>query len=645
MNSSNSGPRERSASHSRRGVTAVEVVIVVAVIGLLLSLLWPWIVSVRELARRSSCQSNLRLLGTALSSYHGVHGRLPVAGVWTTRQLDSLALNHSRRVDLYTQSNWALSLLPFAGEDKLAAQLHSDLLIAAPENEAIRNSRPPIMKCPSDTFNTEGNPYRLTPDSSTSITFARGNYAINGGSHCPKDGSGTTSLRTGDEAHLVMDRSTREFRYWGNGIAGFNVSFSLDDFENGTGSLVAIEEVRAGVHAIDPRGVWALGQIGGSVTWAHGVNGDAYGPNNPHPKSDDLLDGDLINQTIGAEQLSNLGMPCVNYINFNSQAAARSMHPGGINLLMVDGAARFVSDAIDPGLWHVMHSRETPRTLLKGDLDALIAESMIAREKPSSDRAAAAPDHEVGPSSVNSLGMEFVLIPAGEFEMGMPDRGNDYDLPVEVPQHTVRLSKSYYLGIHEVTRSQYSQVMGTTSADGRADSTEEAGAGSFPMVQVTWNDAEEFCRRLSAMTAEKSAGRRYRLPTEAEWEYACRAGSRTPYQWSTSRRLSDDSGDAAGIAPPLPLCPVGSYPPNPFGLYDLRGNAWEWCADWFDRGYYARSPKTDPQGPHLGYLKVIRGSDWTFIGEGCKLSYAVLPSWKSNPFVGFRVVCDIGPNN
>ncbi len=640
MNDSTSRTSGTSGSRLRSGITAVEVVIVLAVIGLLLSLLWPWIVSVREVARRRSCQQNLRRLGTALGSYHDVHGHLPAAAVWTTGQLDSLALNHSRRFDLFTQSNWALSLLPFAGETKLASQFHSDLLIAAPGNETVRNSHPPIMKCPSDTFNSAENPYRFSPDSRNSITFARGNYAINGGSHCPKDGPGTTSFRTGDAAHLIMDRATREFRYWGNGVAGFNVSFSLDDFENGAGSLVAIEEIRAGVHPIDPRGIWANGQIGGSVTWAHGVNGDAYGPNNRHRKSDDLLDGDLLNNTVGAETLMKLGMPCVDYVNFNSQATARSMHPGGVNLLMVDGAVRFVSDAIDPGLWHVMHSRETPRSLLSGDLDALIADSMIQREKSPPGREATAGERTAGAIRVNSIGMEFVQIPAGEFEMGLPDQGNDGDLPPETPRHTVRLTNSFGLGLHEVTRSQYLHVMGTNPAAVQSDDSPD---GSLPVVLVTWHEADEFCRRLSAMDAEQSAGRRYRLPTEAEWEYACRAGSRTPYHWSASRLAGDASGEAAGIAPPLPLLPVGSYPSNPFGLYDMRGNAWEWCDDWFDRDYYGWSPASNPRGPQIGYVKVVRGSDWTFIGEGCKLSYAALPAWKSNPFVGFRVACDISP--
>ena len=92
--------------------------------------------------------------------------------------------------------------------------------------------------------------------------------------------------------------------------------------------------------------------------------------------------------------------------------------------------------------------------------------------------------------------------------------------------------------------------------------------------------------------------------------------------------------------PPLPGVKVGSYPANEFGLHDMRGNVWEWCADWFDRGYYSRSPRDDPQGPAAGYLKVVRGGDWIFVGEVCRINYPIMSPWQRSPFVGFRVVCE-----
>jgi len=131
-----------------------------------------------------------------------------------------------------------------------------------------------------------------------------------------------------------------------------------------------------------------------------------------------------------------------------------------------------------------------------------------------------------------------------------------------------------------------------------------AKADELPVENVSWNDAEEFCRKLSALPKEIAAGRHYRLPTEAEWEYACRAGKSEAYNWHSSRPAADDSGENSGISPSLPITPVGSYRRNPFGLYDMRGNVWEWTADWFDRSYYSRSPVNNPQGPAEGYMKV-----------------------------------------
>ncbi|MEZ6132681.1 MAG: SUMF1/EgtB/PvdO family nonheme iron enzyme [Planctomycetaceae bacterium] len=601
----------------------------------------PFLLSAREASRRSACQNNLRQLAAGMNDFHKSNEHLPPAAVWSTEALHSLALHRSRRFDLFTHENWAQLLLPFLNQSELASQFQRDLPIGAAENEQGRTTRLPLMSCPSDTFNNPDNPYTLELDSQRSISFARGNYAVNGGTHCFNEGEGSTAYLTGDNAHLQVSPKTREFRFWGNGIAGFNVHFTYDDFENGTANLVALEELRAGVHSIDPRGAWAVGQIGGSVTWAHGVNGDAYGPNNQHPKSDDLLYGDRLNQVVGAEFLKNSQMPCVSYIDLNFQATSRSMHPGGVNVATVDGAVRFVSDAIDPGLWHVIHSRETPANVISEDLETVIARSLDIPDRINATSGISHPGTDSQPVIENSLGMKFVLLPAGEFEMGQADRGNSHDLPEESPQHRVRLSNAFYMGVHEVTRQQYDHaVVSDTESSNSGQSTETQ---SLPAVQVTWHDAADFCAKLSALPDEQAAGRRYRLPTEAEWEYACRGGDEAPYDWSGERRPNDSSGDAAGIKPPLPVCAVGSYAPNGFGLYDMRGNVWEWCNDWFARDYYSRSPVQDPQGPEFGYVKVVRGGCWTFVGELCKLSYPMMLPWKSSPFVGFRVVCELHP--
>ncbi|MCX7397705.1 MAG: SUMF1/EgtB/PvdO family nonheme iron enzyme [Planctomycetales bacterium] len=624
----------------RAGLTRIEVLLVFFGMALLISLFWPLILSAREISRHHACQNRLRQLGVALNSYHEMHRVLPPAAVWSTEHLQSLALHKSRRIDLYVKTNWAQALLPHANEMPLASMFDTNRLTAAPENEKARNTRLPLMSCASDAYSTAENPFVFQPDRRNSVSYARGNYAINGGTHCFNDGPGSTAFLTGDHSHLEMSHSPRTFRFWGNGIAGFNVSFSYDDFTNGAASLVALEEVRAGVHAIDPRGVWALGHIGGSVTWAHGVNGDAYGPNSQHPKSDDLLNGTKLHQTLGSEFLKTERIPCVSYIDLNYQAASRSAHNGGVNILMVDGSARFVTDHIDPGLWHVMHSRETPRELLNGNLDETIAASMTTEDGENDDREGQKPSPMDQAAIENSIGMRFVKIPAGTFEMGLADKGNTHELPEESPQHQVSISRAFYLGRHEVTRLQFDQIMGQSQKSSATNDTELPEEADLPMTDITWHEAEEFCRRLSAMEEESSASRSYRLPTEAEWEYACRSGELSRYDFMSARRPNDVSGDAAGINPPLPLSPVGSYPANAFGLYDMRGNAWEWCKDWFDRDYYSRSPGQDPLGPKHGYFKVVRGSSWTFVGEFCKLSYPTMPPWKSSPFVGFRIVCE-----
>src|SRR5581483_10269133 len=139
----------------------------------------------------------------------------------------------------------------------------------------------------------------------------------------------------------------------------------------------------------------------------------------------------------------------------------------------------------------------------------------------------------------------------------------------------------------------------------------------YPVEQVSWHDAAEFCRQLSILEAEQHAGRTYRLPTEAEWEYAARAGTATPFFWgdrlSATRATFDWSrpyGVAANNAAALghPTA-VGSYrtPPHPFGLHDLHGNVWEWCQDWYDDRYYESGPDADPPGPEEGTERVLRG--------------------------------------
>ena len=210
----------------------------------------------------------------------------------------------------------------------------------------------------------------------------------------------------------------------------------------------------------------------------------------------------------------------------------------------------------------------------------------------------------------NSIAMKFRLIPAGEFTMGSPDSDSGAR-STEKPQHRVRITKPFYLGTTEVTQGQYEKVMGKNPSNFK-----ESGPDAS-VESVSWDDAQEFCRKLSELAEEKMAGRRYRLPTEAEWEYACRADSKTKLCCG-----DDDSrlGDYAWYSKNsnLKTHEVGQKKPNAWGLYDMHGNTWEWCADRFGSKYYANSPTDDPTGPSACSYRVLRGGSWYRNARSCR---------------------------
>jgi uncharacterized protein (TIGR02996 family) len=271
------------------------------------------------------------------------------------------------------------------------------------------------------------------------------------------------------------------------------------------------------------------------------------------------------------------------------------------------------------------------------------------------------------PQVVNSLGMRLALIPPGRFLMGSP-RGEDERDDDEGPVHEVEITRGCYLGIFPVTQGQYKRVVGTNpSSYPRQPPAELHGAGRypcttrppevkwrdlarFPVETVSWNDAVEFCRRLSERPAEKEAGRVYRLPTEAQWEYACRAGTTTAFAFGpslSSTQANFEGNYPYGGADKGPYlgrsCAVGSYRPNAWGLYDMHGNIWEWCADWYSRNYYKRSPRKDPKGPPTGTARVLRGGDWDSYPLLCRAAvrgHNVVDG--RYPYNGFRVLLLIG---
>lgn len=269
----------------------------------------------------------------------------------------------------------------------------------------------------------------------------------------------------------------------------------------------------------------------------------------------------------------------------------------------------------------------------------------------------------------NSLGMRFVAIPAGEFLMGSEERPQSLEIAYpgyekrrflilgdESPVHRVRITRPYFLGQHQVTVGQFKKFIEASGyvpesvADGTGgygynanyDPASSARRDAFegrssryswmnpgflqgddhPVLNVTWNDANALAQWLT-----KTEGAVYRLPTEAEWEYACRAGTRTRYftgddprsltgyanifshetapLWPQWRQFALSRNDGFVFT-----APVGSFRPNPWGLYDMHGNAWEWVSDWYGEDYYSNSPVDDPQGPAEGEVKVRRGGSW-----------------------------------
>ncbi|MCU0918548.1 MAG: formylglycine-generating enzyme family protein [Planctomycetes bacterium] len=285
-------------------------------------------------------------------------------------------------------------------------------------------------------------------------------------------------------------------------------------------------------------------------------------------------------------------------------------------------------------------------------------------------------DGKAGEKVTNSLGMEFVYVPPGEFLMGsaLTATGTERD---EMPQHPVRIDNGFLMGRTEVTKGQFNAFVEDALWETQAEREGWAYGwrdGSFqilygasfrdpgfdqmedhPAVCVSWNDAVEFCRWLS-----HREGKRYRLPTEAEWEYGCRAGSQAAFQWSDRPEEGAGWCNVADLTARENLqgmkstylffpwrdgytftAPVGRFRANAFGLHDMHGNVLEFCSDWYANDYYATGRLVDPQGPETGQFRILRGGDWSSGHTACRSAkrYRDRPGIRCSN-LGFRIVMD-----
>ena len=306
---------------------------------------------------------------------------------------------------------------------------------------------------------------------------------------------------------------------------------------------------------------------------------------------------------------------------------ANSVEPGGLFAIAI-------GVAILAGPWMV----PTAMIWVSGFLpDAFQPPSIVDPPSPSS------------PPEITSksTGMKLRLIPSGTFQMGSPaseaDRSAD-----ESPQHTVLITQPFYMGVYEVTQAEYESVMGTnpswlSKTGGGESRVSGMDTSKFPVETVSWEDAQEFCRKLSAKD-----GQTYRLPTEAEWEYACRAGTTTPFHFGSTLngdKANVDGDDPYGMTTKGMFLKrttmVGSYGANAFGLYDMHGNVWEWCEDRHDKSAYGKRSGTtsDPKVTSGSEYRVLRGGSWFLYSQLARSANRDLGT-PGNRFrdYGFRVV-------
>lgn len=363
---------------ARHGFTLIELLVAITIIGILLALLLVAVARTRESARRSQCKNNLRQVGIALVAYEASHNTFPPAVIWEPPGeplgegiypigiIDRVARYGTVDQDTIYQ-NWAIMLLPYLEESPLHDLFDANVPISDPANREGRETQLSVFSCPSDVWNSQDNMYQrgLLGNLRTN-RYARGNYAINVG---PDDaciqGMGTPETPCIDGFIVAGTDLLHDNRaVWGGGVAGVNWSFGMKHITDGASFTVCVDEIRAGVHPLDPRGVWSLGQAGASAVARHGS--EAGGPNPTSRFAEQFIGCDVLckeNSDLLAGNDMRCYMPAGLSEELNAQAAARSMHPGGLHVLTCAGSVQFVLDAVEKQIWQAMHTRDRKDTV------------------------------------------------------------------------------------------------------------------------------------------------------------------------------------------------------------------------------------------------------------------------------------------
>ena len=352
------------AGRISRAFTLVELLVVIAIIGILAALLLPAVQAAREAARRSQCANNMKQIGLALQTYHAAHRVLPPAMIWTGRgepygagllpigTFDRVAMGISPASEPdRLHANWVMLLLPYLEQSAVHGSFNLWIPVDDPSNRAARTTNLSLMKCPSDGYN-DAFYERALLAGTAGHSYARGNYAMNMGPNqpCFTFQAGCPNGFHTDTNDLVNTNT----KVWGSGVGGFNVSFGFKDFPKGLSNMIAIDEIRAGIDPIDPRGTWAIGMVGASITAVHPT-----GPNDVGTGLDGICSCTILELTYSSAELRRLGMPCSSApIPANWGATARSQHPSVVNVARLDGSVDSISDTIDQQLWTRLHAKD-----------------------------------------------------------------------------------------------------------------------------------------------------------------------------------------------------------------------------------------------------------------------------------------------